>query len=95
MVKGQLAGTAQVSWHQLSLAEAEMETHEASTLGVAGFGWAGYSGAGAATGAAPAATGAAPAAATAGAGEAFAASSPHAHMVLGQVSGLTHEVWHQ
>ena len=28
MVKGQLAGTAQVSWHQLSLAEAEMETHE-------------------------------------------------------------------
>ena len=88
MVKGQLAGTAQVSWHQLSLAEAEMETHEASTLGVAGFGWAGYSGAGAATGAAPAA-------ATAGAGEAFAASSPHAHMVVGQVSGLTHEVWHQ
>ena len=35
MVMGQLAGMAHVSWHQLSLAEAEMETHEASTFGVA------------------------------------------------------------
>ena len=34
MVMGQLAGLAQVSAHQLSLAEAEMETHEASTFGV-------------------------------------------------------------
>ena len=35
MVIGQLAGMAHVSWHQLSLAEAEMLTHEASTFGVA------------------------------------------------------------
>ena len=35
MDTGQLAGMAHVSWHQLSLAEAEMLTHEASTFGVA------------------------------------------------------------
>ena len=41
IVMGHCAGMAQVSAHQLSLAEAEMETHEASTFGVAGFGVAG------------------------------------------------------